>query len=132
MPQGYNPAGGYIGPVAERGAQPGWSPREQSTLEQQGAELQAYLTAESSRQLERFRVRRPPAPPPFEPKKPTGEIDETKLSEIIDAIEGAGLRIDCSRLVEYGKTKFEELLGLGRQDLLLSSVGWLSDDTLSG
>jgi hypothetical protein len=60
-------------------------------------------------------VRRPAAPPVFQPKEPEGTIDETKLTEIIAAIDRCGLHLDRAKAVEHGKARFAGLLAGGRE-----------------
>src|SRR5262249_43331695 len=117
MPDYYDPRGGFSRAVSVRQGTPGWDPfqteRDRQVAEQDEAERRRYLTNESRRELEKFAIRRPPAPEPFTPKAPTGEIDP--VDEIVDAISNQRLFVDREKLVAAGKERFEKLLELGRE-----------------
>jgi len=121
----FDPKGGFSGPVSTY-QQPGWAPvfkeREKEEAERDEAERRKYLERESMREAQRFHVRRPAQPPPFQPRMPSGAIDEDKLAGIVAAINALGLHIDRSKLIEHAKTKFGELAQLGRDCRLVVSL----------
>jgi hypothetical protein len=113
----FDPKGGFSGPLSTY-QQPGWAPRfrdqEREEAERQEAEQQKFFATEARREAERFRVRRPEPPPPFQPRVPSGTIDQGRLITLIESINAGGLHLNRTALIEHGQAKFKELLQLGR------------------
>jgi len=116
MPQ-FDPKGGFSGAVDQfqQSYQPRFNKEQVAQAERDAADREKYFAAEAQREMQRYAIRRPGQPPPFQSKAPLGTIDEAQLAAIADAISANGLHIDWAKALEYGKAKFAELLSLGRE-----------------
>jgi len=95
--------------------QPRFNREQIAQAERDQADRERYLSNEAKREMAKYAIRRPGQPPPFEPKVPTGTVDEVQLAAIMDAINANGLFIERQKLIEHGQAGFARLLLAGRE-----------------